>query len=121
MARPVCRVHRTIRPRDCVPSLRHAIRWIATLGGYLNRCHDPQSGATAIWRGFVVLHEITEMLRILKLRLGGGRMSKTQEDQACVNVSPGEGTGRAGKPRQSTVRVRVGILKKHAYIHNDVF
>ncbi|WP_336886340.1 IS4 family transposase [Mycetohabitans sp. B2] len=60
-----CRVHRTTLPPDMVPSLRQAIRWIATLGGYLNRRHDPPPGATLIWRGFLALHEITEMFRIL--------------------------------------------------------
>ncbi|KAA1004061.1 IS4 family transposase [Paraburkholderia panacisoli] len=59
-----CRVHRTTRPPDTVPSLHQAIRWIAALGGYLNRRHDPPPGATVIWRGFLVLHEITEMFRI---------------------------------------------------------
>ncbi|MFC0691604.1 IS4 family transposase [Paraburkholderia humisilvae] len=59
-----CRVHRTTWPPDTVPSLHQAIRWIATLGGYLNRRHDPPPGATVIWRGFLVLHEITEMFRI---------------------------------------------------------
>ena len=59
-----CRVHRTTRPPDAVPSLHQAIRWLATLGGYLNRRHDPPPGATVIWRGFLVLHEITEMFRI---------------------------------------------------------
>ncbi|VVE56105.1 Transposase for transposon Tn5 [Pandoraea sputorum] len=59
-----CRMHRTTRPPDTVPSLHQAIRWIATLGGYLNRRHDPPPGATVIWRGFLVLHEVTEMFRI---------------------------------------------------------
>jgi hypothetical protein len=59
-----CRMHRTTRPPDTVTSLHQAIRWIATLGGYLNRRHDPPPGATVIWRGFLVLHEITEMFRI---------------------------------------------------------
>ncbi|MFL9910746.1 IS4 family transposase [Paraburkholderia sp. RL17-337-BIB-A] len=59
-----CRMHRTTRPPDTVPSLHQAIRWIAALGGYLNRRHDPPPGATVIWRGFLVLHEITEMFRI---------------------------------------------------------
>lgn len=59
-----CRVHRTTRPPDQVPSLNQAVRWIATLGGYLNRRNDPPPGATVIWRGFLVLHEITEMFRI---------------------------------------------------------
>jgi hypothetical protein len=59
-----CRVHRTTRPPDKVPSLQQAVLWIATLGGYLNRHNDPPPGATVIWRGFLVLHEITEMFRI---------------------------------------------------------
>ncbi|MDX6012219.1 IS4 family transposase [Cupriavidus necator] len=59
-----CRVHRTTRPPDKVPSLNQAVLWIATLGGYLNRRSDPPPGATVIWRGFFVLHEITEMFRI---------------------------------------------------------
>jgi hypothetical protein len=59
-----CRVHRTTRPPDKGPSLTQAVLWIASLGGYLNRRHDPPPGATVIWRGFLVLHEITEMFRI---------------------------------------------------------
>ncbi|MCA8095565.1 IS4 family transposase [Burkholderia anthina] len=59
-----CRVHRTTRPPDKVPSLAQTVLWIATLGGYLNRHNDPPPGATVIWRGFLVLQEITEMFRI---------------------------------------------------------
>jgi len=59
-----CRIHRTARLPNKVPSLDQAVLWIATLGGYLNRRHDPPPGATVIWRGFLVLHEITEMFRI---------------------------------------------------------
>ncbi|WP_241240922.1 IS4 family transposase [Burkholderia cenocepacia] len=59
-----CRVHRTSRPPDMAPSLEQAVLWIATLGGYLNRHNDPPPGATVVWRGFLVLHEITEMFRI---------------------------------------------------------
>ncbi|WP_245841173.1 IS4 family transposase [Paraburkholderia ribeironis] len=59
-----CRVHRTTWPPDRVSSLDQAVLWIATLGGYLNRRNDPPPGATVIWRGFLVLHEIAEMFRI---------------------------------------------------------
>lgn len=59
-----CRIHRTARLPNKAPSLDQAVLWIATLGGYLNRRHDPPPGATVIWRGFLVLHEITEMFRI---------------------------------------------------------
>ncbi|MFC0696503.1 IS4 family transposase [Paraburkholderia humisilvae] len=58
-----CRVHRTTRPPD-MPSLQQAVLWIATLDGYFNRHNDPPPGTTVIWRGFLVLHEITEMFRI---------------------------------------------------------
>jgi len=59
-----CRVHRTAQPPRKVPSLAQAVLWIASLGGYQNRRNDPPPGATVIWRGFLLLHEITEMFRI---------------------------------------------------------
>ena len=61
-----CRVHHTTRPPDQAPSLNQALLWIAMLGGYLNRKNDPQPGATVIWLGFLVLHEITEIFRIFR-------------------------------------------------------
>jgi hypothetical protein len=42
------------------------VLWIAKLGGYLNRKHDHPPGPTVMWRGFLVLHEITEMYRIFR-------------------------------------------------------
>ncbi|KMQ79996.1 hypothetical protein BPMI_05022 [Candidatus Burkholderia pumila] len=48
--------HRT-RCRRC--TRRYNGLWIATLGGTWNCLHDPPPGATVIWRGFLVLHEIT--------------------------------------------------------------
>lgn len=59
-----CRVHRTNQPPAEIPSLNQALLWVAILGGYLNRRGDPPPGATVIWRGFLVMHEITEMFRI---------------------------------------------------------
>ena len=64
-----CRVHRTTRPPGKAPPLGQALRWIAILGGYLDRRNDPPPGATVIWRGFLVLHEITEMFRIFNFNL----------------------------------------------------
>jgi hypothetical protein len=61
-----CRVHRTDRPPDQAPCLRQAMLWIARLGGYLNRPHDRPPGATVIWRGFLALHEITQMFSIFR-------------------------------------------------------
>jgi hypothetical protein len=61
-----CRVHRTANFPNTVPSLEQAVLWIAGLGGYLNRKHDPPPGPTVMWRGFLALHEITEMYRIFR-------------------------------------------------------
>jgi len=38
----------------------------AMLGGYLNRKHDRPPGPTVIWRGFLILHEITKMYQIFR-------------------------------------------------------
>ncbi|MFM0213923.1 IS4 family transposase [Paraburkholderia sediminicola] len=59
-----CRANRTSRPPAATPSLGEVVLWIAKLGGYLNRKHDHPPGPTVMWRGFLVLHEITEMYRI---------------------------------------------------------
>jgi hypothetical protein len=61
-----CRIHQTTRLPESIPSLQQAILWIASLGGYLNRRHDPPPGATAIWRGFFSLNEISTMFRIFQ-------------------------------------------------------
>ncbi|WP_295493743.1 IS4 family transposase [uncultured Ralstonia sp.] len=56
-----CRTHHTNRPPKRPPKLLQALLWIAMLGGYLNRKHDRPPGPTVIWRGFLILHEITSM------------------------------------------------------------
>lgn len=61
-----CRIHGTTTPPHPPPSLRQAIGWIAKLGGYLGRKHDPPPGPTVLWRGFLTLHEITQMYRIFR-------------------------------------------------------
>ena len=58
------RANRTSKPPPATPSLGEVVLWIAKLGGYLNRKHDHPPGPTVMWRGFLVLHEITEMYRI---------------------------------------------------------
>jgi hypothetical protein len=35
-------------------------------GGYLNRKHDRPPGPTVIWRGFLILHEITKMYQLFR-------------------------------------------------------
>lgn len=59
-----CRVHQTKKTPAKIPSLAQAVLWIAKLGGYLGRKNDRPPGPTPIWRGFLALHEITEMYRI---------------------------------------------------------
>jgi hypothetical protein len=46
--------------------LQQAVLWIAMLGGYLNRKHDRPPRPTVIWRGFLILHEITKMYEIFR-------------------------------------------------------
>jgi len=60
------RANRTSKPPPRTPSLGEVVLWIAKLGGYLNRKHDRPPGPTVMWRGFLVLHEITEMYRIFR-------------------------------------------------------
>jgi hypothetical protein len=61
-----CRTHGSTEIPDDPPSLAQVILWIARLGGYLARKHDHPPGPTVIWRGFLVLHEITMMYRIFR-------------------------------------------------------
>jgi hypothetical protein len=61
-----CRAHGTTKLPDKPPTLAQVVLWIARLGGYLNRKHDRPPGPTVIWRGFLALHEITQMYRIFR-------------------------------------------------------
>lgn len=58
------RANRTSKSTPTTPSLGEVVLWIAKLGGYLNPKHDHPPGPTVMWRGFLVLHEITEIYRI---------------------------------------------------------
>jgi hypothetical protein len=58
--------HGTTKPPKQIPSLGQAVLWIAMLGGYLNRKHDHPPGPTVMWRGFLILHEITKMYRLFR-------------------------------------------------------
>jgi hypothetical protein len=44
-----------------VPTLREAVRWIASLGGFLGRKSDGEPGPTVLWRGFRRLADLTFM------------------------------------------------------------
>jgi hypothetical protein len=47
------------------PSLREAVRMIATLGGFLGRKRDGEPGVKTIWRGLRRLHDIAATWRLL--------------------------------------------------------
>jgi hypothetical protein len=53
------------------PSLREVIRWIARLGGFLNRRSDGEPGVKVLWRGLMRLHDIILGALILSPRLVG--------------------------------------------------
>lgn len=47
----LCAVIRSVPPPDTPPSLREAVRMIASLGGFLGRKGDGEPGNTTLWRG----------------------------------------------------------------------
>ena len=47
------------------PSLRDAVRMIATLGGFLDRKGDGEPGVKTIWRGLRRLHDIAATWQLL--------------------------------------------------------
>lgn len=61
-----CRIHRVATPPAQPPPLATAVRWIAQLGGYLNRKGDGPPGVTVLWKGFQHLVEITAMYQIMR-------------------------------------------------------
>ncbi|SOE46594.1 Transposase Tn5 dimerisation domain-containing protein [Burkholderia sp. OK233] len=61
-----CHSNDTTKLPKQTPSLQQAVLWIAMLGGYQNRKHDRPPGPTVLWRGFLVLHDITKMYRLCR-------------------------------------------------------
>ena len=47
------------------PTLRDAMRMVATLGGFLGRTGDGEPGATTLWRGLQYLDGIAAMWRYM--------------------------------------------------------
>lgn len=60
-----CRIHRTPTPPQTAPPLRQAVRWIASLGGFLGRKGDGEPGVQTLWSGFQELITLTDMYRIM--------------------------------------------------------
>jgi len=59
-----CHVHHTLVLPATPPTLAHAVRWIAQLGGFLGRKSDGQPGVTVLWRGFPHLFDLAAMYRL---------------------------------------------------------
>ncbi|MBV5344074.1 MAG: hypothetical protein JZU63_00280, partial [Rhodoferax sp.] len=47
------------------PTLRDAIRMVATLGGFLGRKGDGEPGTQTLWLGLQRLDDITEMWKVM--------------------------------------------------------
>ena len=58
-------IHHLSRPPDQPPDLQTAIRWIARLGGHLERKGVGAPGVKTLWRGFRSLHDLATMWEIL--------------------------------------------------------
>ena len=54
--------HKQPLPDSMLPSVHQATRWIAQLGGFLNRKSDGEPGVTVIWRGWQRLSDIADAL-----------------------------------------------------------
>ena len=61
-----CRIHYCPTPPATAPPLRQAVRWIASLGGFMGRASDGEPGTQTLWKGFQELIPMTEMYRIMK-------------------------------------------------------
>jgi hypothetical protein len=55
-----CRIHKSKKLPEKVPTVREAVRWIAKLGGFLGRTGDKEPGVTTVWRGWKRLTDIAE-------------------------------------------------------------
>ncbi len=77
-----CRIHRTPIPPAKPPPLRQAVRWIASLGGFLGRKADGEPGTQTLWQGFQELIAMTEMYRIMKPHLKPSRRSQKNVGKA---------------------------------------
>lgn len=54
-----CFLHKQPMPDSLRPTVHHATRWIARLGGFLARKRDGEPGVTVIWRGWQRLADIS--------------------------------------------------------------
>jgi hypothetical protein len=64
-------------PPDQPPTLRDAMRMVATLGGFLGRKGDGEPGATTLWRGLQYLDGIADMWKYMAIRYAPHLMSSS--------------------------------------------
>ncbi|MCA1617073.1 MAG: IS4 family transposase [Acidobacteria bacterium] len=55
-----CRIHKSKKLPEKVPTVREVVRWVARLGGFLGRKGDKEPGVTTVWRGWQRLTDIAE-------------------------------------------------------------
>lgn len=60
-----CLIHHTPVPPETPPSLEETVRWLAQLGGFLNRKGDGVPGVKVLWRGWQRLEDSVAMWRLL--------------------------------------------------------
>jgi len=70
------RVHRSPPPAQ-PPTLREAMRMVASLGGFLGRKGDGEPGTQTLWRGLQRLDDITEMYLFFTQATGPPRVQPT--------------------------------------------
>lgn len=58
-------INKTTTPPPTPPTLEEAVRWIAKLGGFLNRKNDGFPGVKVLWRGMTRLRDIANMWILL--------------------------------------------------------
>lgn len=61
-----CRLTKKPLPPKKPPTLREAVRMIASLGGFLGRKCDGEPGVKTLWLGLVALHECVEMYAAMR-------------------------------------------------------
>ena len=61
-----CRIHQTSQVPEQQPNAHEVVRWIARLGGFLNRKGDGDPGPLVLWRGWQVLQEMMPLWFILQ-------------------------------------------------------
>lgn len=60
-------IHQRAAVPEHPPSLGEAVRWVAQLGGYLNRASDGPPGVKVLWRGWRRLEDLTAGWRLAQV------------------------------------------------------